>query len=334
MNILQTDTNKIDDTNGEATRPQYCFVVGLPRTGTKLMVNVLEGAPNRACAITPENFFLGRAFLPGARQRMRKFGDLGDDANVEKLVEAMFNGSFHGEFWDRLANGTLGIGREAIRHALLASDRSDRAIYEVILNALAEGKPTGNKVLLLGDKTGPHLYHVPTLLAWFPNAKIVHTFRDPRAILASEHKKRLQQLQNRSSKRQQQGDWLGALAYRAAAPVASLLIVLYITSAWLRAAHLHYRYQRRYPNHYRMSRFEDLVGEPEENVQELCRFLDLQFHADMLNPPRVDSSFERKQETGFDPQTLDRWQDALSPWMKKWLRYSLGGYLRGLGYSA
>ena len=123
-----------------------------------------------------------------------------------------------------------------------------------------------------------------------------------------------------------------ALAYRLVRPLASLLIVLYITSAWLRAAHLHYRYQRRYPHNYRLSRFEDLVGAPEATVQGLCRFLDLRFDAAMLNPPRVDSSFERKQETGFDPQTLDRWQSALRPWMKTWLRYSLGSYLRGLGY--
>ncbi len=337
---MEMKRSKADVQTGQMPT-QYCFIVGLPRTGTKLMVSVLEGAPNKQCYIAPENFFLGRAFLPGVRKRMKRFGDLHLDRNVHLLVDAMYNRHFHGEFWDRLADGTLGIEQEAMRGAILATDRSEHAIYNILLESMAHimtpyamTRDKGKGSLLLGDKTGPHLYHVPTLLKWYPQAKIVHTFRDPRAILASEHKKRLQQLHYRSGKRQHRGDYVGALAFKLACPLVSLLIVLYITTAWLRAAHLHYRYQRRYPHNYILSRFEDLVGQPQETVEGLCHFLNLEFDAGMLNPPRVDSSFEQKQETGFDQQTLDRWQNVLSPWMKTWLRYSLGGYLRALGYHA
>lgn len=312
--------------------PRYCFIVGLPRTGTKLMVNVLDGAQNETYCIAPENFFLGRAFLPGVRKRMRKFGDLRQDANVHKLVDAMYSRYFHGEYWDRLADGRLGVDRQTMLDTLLASDRSDRAIYETLLHLIATDFATDKAATCLGDKTGPHLYHVPTLLEWFPNAKIVHTFRDPRAILASEHKKRLQQVEYRSTKRHERGDYVGAMALKVAKPVVSILIVLYITMAWLRAAHLHYRYQRRYPNNYVLSRFEDLVSQPEETVRKLCDSLDLEFHPAMLNPPRVDSSFDRKPEVGFDPKTLDRWQQVLSPWMKVWLHTCLGRQLEVFGY--
>jgi hypothetical protein len=308
----------------------YCFIVGLPRTGTKLMVNVLDGAQNKRACVAPENFFLGRAFLPGVRKKLRKFGDLQQDTNVHKLVDAMYSRHFHGEYWDRLADGSLGVEREDMLAALLASDRSDKAIYRTLLHVNA----TGKAAMLLGDKTGPHLYHVPTLLKWFPTAKIVHTLRDPRAILASEHKKRLQQLHYRSTQRQQNGDYLGATLLKLARPIVSILIVLYITSAWLRAAHLHYQYQRRYPQNYILSRFEDLVSDPIVAIQRLCDFLGLEFDEAMLNPPHVDSSYERKQEVGFDQQALDRWQNALSPWMKTWMHYCLGSYMEGLGYHA
>lgn len=312
----------------EPMQPQYCFVVGLPRTGTKLMVNVLDGAPNKICYIVPENFFLGRAFLPGVRKRMRRFGDLRCDANVHNLVDAMYSRHFHGEFWDQLNDGRLGVARETLLDALLASDRSDREIYEALLQVGTHD----NEAMLLGDKTGPHLYHVSTLLRWFPTAKIVHTFRDPRAILASEHKKRLQQLQYRRHKFYEQGAYLKAALLNLVRPIVSLLIVFYITTAWLRAVQLHYQYQRQYPENYRLSRFEDLVSAPVETVQELCRFLDLEYHPAMLNPPSVDSSFEPRGEAGFDPQTLDRWRQVLSPWMKHWLRHTLGNHLGAFGY--
>ena len=187
---------------------------------------------------------------------------------------------------------------------------------------------------LFGDKTGPHLYHVPTLLEWFPEAKVVHTFRDPRAILVSEHKKRLEQLQRRSGKSRQNGAWAKALLLRGIQPLVSLLIVLYITFAWLRAARLHYSYQKRYPHNYRVSKFEDLVSRPEESIQGICNFLDLEFDQAMLHPPKVDSSYERDTSNGFDMRTLSRWQQSIQPWMKVWLSFWGGRYLKKFDYVA
>jgi hypothetical protein len=43
--------------------------------------------------------------------------------------------------------------------------------------------------IILGKKTPTHYYYVSTLVEWFPEAKIIHTFRDQRAILVSTIKK-------------------------------------------------------------------------------------------------------------------------------------------------
>ena len=69
---------------------------------------------------------------------------------------------------------------------LLETDRSDAAIYQ----ALLQGENEEAEGLILGDKSGPNLYHVPTLLEWYPEAKVIHTMRDPRAVMASELKRR------------------------------------------------------------------------------------------------------------------------------------------------
>jgi hypothetical protein len=207
-----------------------------------------------------------------------------------------------------------------------------RAVYDILLkiHTAAEGE---DDRLVIGDKTGPHLYHVPTLLAWFPEAKIIHTFRDPRAVLASEHKKLLRQFDRKITKAQDKGAKLRSLFLKMQRPGYSLMIVFYITAAWLYAARLHRKYQKQYPNNYYLSKFEALVSQPETSLRKLCAFLEIEFEAEMLDPPKVGSSYTQQDNSGFDKETLNRWQNYLKPWMKVWLRLWGSTYLREFGYS-
>jgi hypothetical protein len=303
--------------------PRYVFIVGLPRTGTKLMQNILENAQDVKCSISPENFFWGRVIRPGARYKMRRIGDMSDDANVHKLVYNMYTGNFFGEYWRRLKDGSLGVDREVMLQMILDTDRSDKEIYAVLLQAHAE--VTDNTIL--GDKSGPHLYRVPTLLDWFPDAKIIHTFRDPRAILASEHKRRYRFISNKFVRKR-----LTAFPFKLFDPFLSLMITLYITIAWSYAVKLSWKYKKSYPMNYYLSKFEDLVSEPEASIRQLCEFLDIEFHSEMLNPRKVGSSFGPRRGAGFDRQTLDRWKDHLKPWMNTWLLFWGKKSLREFGY--
>jgi hypothetical protein len=116
-------------------------------------------------------------------------------------------------------------------------------------------------------------------------------------------------------------------------PGYSLMIVFYITAAWLYAARLHRKYQKQYPNNYYLSKFEALVSQPETSLRKLCAFLEIEFEAEMLDPPKVGSSYTQQDNSGFDKETLNRWQNYLKPWMKVWLRLWGSTYLREFGYS-
>lgn len=313
--------------------PDYIFIVGLPRTGTKLMMNILENCQHRRCYITLENFFLGRVLQPGVSQKMRKIGDMSVDKNVHQFVNAMYTRKFFGAYWDQLADGSLVIDKEMVLQRILNSDRSDKAIYSILLQihtGLSDDELVTDAIL--GDKSGPHLYRVPTLIEWFPQAKIVHTFRDPRAILASEHKKLLSKQDRTIGKLKAAGKKGKATFLELTKPFLSFLIVLYITLAWLYAVRLHYKYKKLYPENYRLSKFEDLVTEPEASVRRLCEFLEIEFHPTMLQPPKIDSSYSKRGGTGFDIQTLNRWKDYLKPWMSALLLLWGKKYLREFGY--
>ncbi|MCB0170644.1 MAG: sulfotransferase [Anaerolineae bacterium] len=305
-------------------KPDYIFIVGLPRTGTKLMVDVVQSCREKRCYITPENFFLGRVLRPGVRHKMRRIGDMAVDDHVCEFVRKMYAGDYFGVYWWELVDGKIGIDQETMTQRLLATDRSDKAIYEQLLQAYAGDDRDGS--IILGDKSGPHLYHVPTLMEWFPEAKIVHTLRDPRAILASELKKSQRLLQ--TSKKRKPSPYLVKLLK----PFLSLIIILYITIAWLYAVKLHYKYSKRYPQNYYLSKFEDLVTNPEKSVRALCQFLEIEFHPAMLSPAQIDSSYAAGRESGFDSETLSRWKEHLNPWMSSWLIFWGKKYLQEFGY--
>ncbi|MFX1555449.1 MAG: hypothetical protein ACFFBV_16105, partial [Promethearchaeota archaeon] len=82
------------------------------------------------------------------------------NSNIRKLVDYMYSGKIGGRYWTKLASGELGVDKETMLHGLLNSDRSKKGIYTTLLQIHAEVADN----TILGDKSGPHLYHVPTLL--------------------------------------------------------------------------------------------------------------------------------------------------------------------------
>lgn len=297
-------------------KTKYIFIVGLPRTGTKLIMNILARSAHKIY-ISPETHYVGHLIRPGLRKRMKSLGDMSQDANIQKLVDWLYSDQASDTYWKLLRSGHLGIDRDSLLRDLLSSDRSERGIFQVLMQAPARASECD----ILGEKSPAHLYHVPTLLEWFPNAKIVHTFRDPRAVLASELEKREKVKPT-------------TLRGKLTRPFLPLVTLLHMTVAWLYAVRLDARYKKLYPENYYLSKFEELVSNPNRAVKRLCAFLDIEFRPEMLAPPKADSSFKTAQRTssGFDERALNRWQNHLKPWMIAWLSFWGKKPLKEFGY--
>lgn len=297
------------------------FIVGLPRTGTKLVRNILNNAHEPRCAISPEIWFFGDRFRAGLRRILRKHGDMRENKNIHEFVQYLYSGRFRRTYCILLNKGKLNIEACTLEHDLLETDRSDRAIYLALMDAFARADGASEHAggYVVGDKTPGHLYHVPTLLEWFPEAKVIHTFRDPRAIMASEWKRLVKEGKPGS---------LGRLI----TATRTLIVVLYVTVTWLYAVRLHHLYSRRYPDNYYLSKYEDVVTDPETSVTRLCAFLDIKPEPGMMHPAKVGSSFASRSGSGFDRGAIDRWRDHLRPWMVGWLSFWAGRYLEEFGY--
>ena len=251
--------------------PEAIFIVGASRSGTSLMRTILERSDR--IAIARENHFLGHLrATEGARFYFRRAGDLGSDETVRAIVDMIYTGDFQRQsrwrdlsiFWRWLVDN---VPRDEMERRLLAAERSERGLFAAFLRAYADklGRP------IMGEKTPAHLAYVDTLLEWFPNGRVVHMIRDPRAIYVSELRRRRERPES--------------VPYRQlihVPPLFNTFVLQQVTWVWARAADRHRALSERYPDRYRLVRFEDLVREPRATLAGLFDFLGVEMEERVL----------------------------------------------------
>jgi hypothetical protein len=274
--------------------------------------------------IATENHYLGHLVArEGARHYFREVGTLADDRNVRRLVDMIWSGDFErrspfrevSPYWEWLIRR---IPRAEFERRLLESDRSERGVFTVLMRTYADRRHKP----IMGEKTPAHLGYVETLLDWYPNGRVIHILRDPRAIYVSEARRRAAHAVT--------------VPYRflVHVPPALRMFVLHETAwAWATAVSRHREFSRRYPDRYRLVRFEDLVREPRVTARRLFSFLGLPWQPRVLRQ-RVYSKGAREGELGFDAGAAERWRRSIDPRADAWLRLLLGKRLEEMGYQA
>lgn len=302
------------------TEPDAIFIVGASRSGTTLMRTILERSPR--IAIARENHFVGHLReSEGARFYFRKVGDMRSDDVVRKVVELIYSGEFQrrsrwrevSPFWRWLV---ANVAKADMEERLLATDRTERAIWAAFLRAYADknGRP------IMGEKTPAHLAYVDTLLSWFPNGRVIHMIRDPRAVYVSD-------LRRRRGKLRKPYSWLAVVP-----GLLQATILVQTTWVWRGAARRHAVYDRKYPDRYRLVRFEDVVREPDSTLGGLFEFLGVEAPPDPTNVKVMARGFKWGEE-GLDAEAADRWRSQIGSLSNRWLRLFLGGYMRRFGYA-
>ncbi len=306
---------------------EYAFIVGCARSGTTLLRQILT-ISGRIC-IAPETHYIPRFSRASGRWRNR-WGDPADDASLDRMIDFMYLGreGAGSAYWGWLQRN---VDRDDFRRAVYASDRTDRAIFGLLMQVYAEKTIVDiSDGLVLGEKTPSHFNYVPTLLEWFPNAKVIQTFRDPRAILVSELKKM------RKKGREGPKRLFRSLPGWLLEPLELPFELVHTTRSWQSAARWHAYCAERYPENYTLVRFEDLVAEPEAQIRRLCDFMHVPFAPDMVSQVQVVGSSYQAQHrgaAGFDRSALDRWKSNLPPAVGLWFALFGGEQLKKFGYA-
>lgn len=300
--------------------PEAIFVVGVPRSGTTLMRMILSR--HSRIFIADENHYFGH-FLPWLDPGwdFRRVGNLDSDEDVRRLVDHFYSDEFQrgtwirgvSQFWRWLIEH---VPREELLERMLEGERSQRGVFTALLqsSAASQGKT------IFGEKTPAHYRHVDTLLGWYPEGRVIHMIRDPRAVYVSELKRR------RARPETVPYRWLIRVpaAFRA-------FVLLAVARTWAEAVRRHRGLARRYPDRYRLAKFEILVEEPEREIRSLCEFLGVTFEPKMLKQ-KVVSRGDRLGEPGFDAGAADRWRNSISAGEATWLGRLLGRRIEEMGY--
>lgn len=140
------------------------FIVGMPRSGTKLLRDLLNRHPE--VAIFPHETH----FFPALLHKLPSYGDITDRSNFAKLYADLQDTAF--------------FRRMTARGILLEANQWHRSLrsgdFAALLNGLFACYSTLTSSRIVGDKTPSYITHLALLAQALPQAKFIHILRDPR----------------------------------------------------------------------------------------------------------------------------------------------------------
>ncbi|MGI9235082.1 MAG: sulfotransferase family protein [Woeseiaceae bacterium] len=164
------------------------FLVGMPRSGTKLFRDMLNRHP--AVAIFP----FESHFFPFFNQRFATYGDIASRKRFSKLYADLHQMNF----FKKMNSRDLSISESSWFENLQGSEFKD------VLRAYFECYAQLTDSHIVGDKTPAYITQAPLLLELFPNAQFIHIVRDPRDYVISMRKAWNQNM-TRATQRWKQG---------------------------------------------------------------------------------------------------------------------------------
>ena len=300
------------------------FIVGPHRAGSTLWHNLIAMCPG--VMRLPDPFFLG----PKRHKDFKFFletqaRDLSSDQDIEKMVDLCLSKKqlpgLEAAFWR--FEGIPVVDDPEFRKELVrqigASDRSLGAVVRALVTELTRYSGCERACM----KFPVDLGHLSELLDWFPDCRVVHITRDPRALAMSKS--------NDPS-----GTAIRVLEHPRLAWVIRKAAIGMVIREYRASAKVHERFKNL--SNYRLFRYEDLLADPEPVLRELCDFIGERFTADLLHPEKgkhdhQPSSLTGRRHKSFDPDAATRWRSSISPFDNSMISLLTSGGMKVLGYN-
>ena len=228
----------------------------------------------------------------------KNVGDLRDDDNVVKMVGLLFSGrrfdGLRGNYWQQIQKVLPETLSSRLVQTILDSDRSLGAVFRALVIECTRIRGY-NRCLI---KFPVYPLYVDFLVDYFPNARILHITRDPRATAASKT-----------------SDPGGAVHWNSAYPWAKGLLPyamkLFVVIQYIMVSRIHNRMVNN--PQYRLFHYEDLLYDPEGSIHSMCDYLAIRYMDSFLNPKAGQpSSITGEIRNGFDVASAARWRSRLS----------------------
>jgi hypothetical protein len=272
------------------------FIVGAPRSGTTLLQYMLRSHP-RISLPTGESHFIIPLF-----RSAEAYGDLTHLENIRAVLAEMYRRS--ADFLDTDLHG-MKFDIDALAQELHTQGRHS---MQAIIAGLFEKNACGEGKARWGDKTPYYVLHLPKIMAWFPDAQIIHLIRDGRDVALSLFAR--------------QDDFGVYNTYFAAKYWQQ-----YVETGMQQGAKLG-------PHQYLEMRYEDILLDQKSALQKICGFLSEEFSESLLE-------FKKSGMAGKTPllqkpvqsDNAGKWRSQMSPMQIRVFESAAGDTLKECGYA-
>lgn len=284
-----------------------CFVAGQAKSGTTLLVALLDSHPD--LLVLPEE----TAYFPTV---LTKYGPRGRRAQFDYLTkQSLSNVLFGGPCkWGK--RNYASFPREKFLEtfedaAFDPANAQDLLVLMVKAYAATLGRPL-DTIQRWVEKTPANRNHIPAILTRFPCAKILVTMRDPRAILAAQIALEKTRKTGRFS-------------------------TYYVIAHWRVAARLAKRV-RDGDSPGLVVPYEQLVRQPASMMEKVCAYLEITFDPEtVLTPTKMGqfwsgNSAARINFSQISAEPATRWQRELSEDEIGWVEWHCRDLMPEFGY--
>lgn len=264
------------------------FIIGLHRTGSTLLKNIIDAS--NEIAMASDEMHLSTPW------RRDTFSYHKRSRSTEDFLKKLFSGEPHGSFWNDLKKSNIEIPSVIDQLEDNKKKHGLKTIIDKILEIYAqkEGKER------YGAKYPLHFSRISILFDWYPNCKVIHLTRDPRAIIASKLN------DDATTRRKSKHPLLAPFVHW------GTLFFFLFEYVWSLQVHKRHRDKKNYT----MISYEDILLNPQKEIKKICDFCEIEFTESMMNQPGKTSSYESKRKRGIDVDKKDRWQDNMSRYEK------------------
>jgi len=285
------------------------FVTGASRSGTTMLARMLGS--HSAIMTFDELHYFGSLWDPS---------DFSREFSPRKLAEIaaiLLARQTRGLWGSRPSTLEQSWGRRLVQD-LPAHERTPAGVFAAVLMSLT--KDAGKAVAC--EQTPRNIFYARRLLDLYPNARIVHIVRDPRAVLASQ-------------KNRWQLKRLGAHHLPLSEMIRNRVNYHPFTMGKLWASATEEALGLVGHPRFLMLRFEDLAADPKTGAERISGFLNLQYEPKMLQIPRWGSSNveHSSEQKGVSSEVVNKWRDCLTSGEARICESTCQRQMKELGYS-
>ena len=285
-----------------------CFIAGQAKSGTTLLAALLDNHPELLVLPQETAYFPTVLKKYRAADRRRQF----DYLTKESFSRVLFGGE---PKWreHEYRNFPQQKFRETFERIAFDPANSKRDLLALMAEAYAGTMGASlDRIKCWIEKTPANRNHVDEIFARFPNAKLLVTLRDPRAILATQ----IALEKTRKTKR---------------------FSVYYVIAHWRAAARLARRVRAGDVTGL-FVQFEQLVSEPAGVMKNVCDYLEINFDPEIvLSPTKIGepwggNSAAQIAFSKVSAEPASRWEKELSEDEVGWVEWHCRDLMPEFGY--